>query len=128
MPRFSDAGQATRAVLTTKQCLLNIPFARRLLQRASFEDKRDTVYKMSEKYEMDAAELNRAFGFFDLYGTGQVDIRFLAELLGPFPGLGFKVTPTIIRKLVKKYDDDQNQCFSRPEFEKLLKDPALRGR
>ena len=75
------------------------------------EVHRRPSYKMPEHYKLDKEEVDRVFQAFDFYGTQQLDVRFLSDALGPPPGLGYQVTSPVVQHLVRKYDDDENQCL-----------------
>merc|ERR1712224_733754 len=57
--------------------------------------------------------------------TGYIDIRFLAAMLGPPPGLGFDLTVGALRKAIDVYDKDEDHLLTLSEFRKLTKDPEL---
>eukprot|EP00746_Dinoflagellata_sp_MGD_P030612 gnl/MRDRNA2_/MRDRNA2_172651_c0_seq1.p1 gnl/MRDRNA2_/MRDRNA2_172651_c0~~gnl/MRDRNA2_/MRDRNA2_172651_c0_seq1.p1 ORF type:complete len:381 (+),score=70.61 gnl/MRDRNA2_/MRDRNA2_172651_c0_seq1:79-1143(+) len=72
--------------------------------------------------------IRKVFQAFDFYMTGFVDIRFLPEMLGPPPGLGYDLTPSSLQKAVDNHDKDEDQLLTIAEFRGITQDPALTKR
>ena len=77
--------------------------------------------------EFDPAVVRMVFDRFDFYGTGQLDIKFLQQALGPYPGLEFDVPKPILRHLSQKYDHNDNRCFDFAAFHGMISDPMLQA-
>eukprot|EP00746_Dinoflagellata_sp_MGD_P149090 gnl/MRDRNA2_/MRDRNA2_81167_c0_seq3.p2 gnl/MRDRNA2_/MRDRNA2_81167_c0~~gnl/MRDRNA2_/MRDRNA2_81167_c0_seq3.p2 ORF type:complete len:278 (-),score=58.05 gnl/MRDRNA2_/MRDRNA2_81167_c0_seq3:84-917(-) len=85
------------------------------------------VPRLILKFELDRNIVRKVFDEYDFYGIGQIDIRFMAQALGPH-GLGFDVPRPVLRQLLKKYDEDDNRSYDFKEFKALVQDPQLQGR
>ena len=70
------------------------------------------------KQKLDKQQVEIVFDRFDLYAHGEIDIRFMGSALA---GMKYDVPKKLLQAILKKHDTDENGCFDKKEFKKLLR-------
>lgn len=80
------------------------------------------------QFKLDEEHIMAVFNQNDFYGIGAIDVKFMSQALGVEAGLGYDVPRDILRKLLHKYDEDDDRCYNFKEFCQMVSDPMLQGR
>eukprot|EP00746_Dinoflagellata_sp_MGD_P075526 gnl/MRDRNA2_/MRDRNA2_30383_c0_seq1.p1 gnl/MRDRNA2_/MRDRNA2_30383_c0~~gnl/MRDRNA2_/MRDRNA2_30383_c0_seq1.p1 ORF type:complete len:559 (+),score=101.12 gnl/MRDRNA2_/MRDRNA2_30383_c0_seq1:161-1678(+) len=87
-----------------------------------------TEMRLNLQFKLDDDVLKSVFDQYDVYGIGEINVKFMSQALGVEAGLGFDVPRDICNQLLQKYDENDNRSYDFEEFRQLVSDPMLQGR